>query len=105
MVVSQHDAIAAFLFMTLREGRLSLKYAYYDSCDIADIATALRAVIVDINPWLFVCADDALSTLLKRDFPFYFATQKKSTEIYATKGLSFSAGSHPQFGTGDAVFT
>jgi hypothetical protein len=105
MVVSRHGAIIAFLFMTLRDGRLCLKYAYYDSCEIADVTAALQAAIADINPWLFVCADGALSSSLERGFPFYLGRRSKTSEIYAAKGLPFSAGSRPQFGTGDIIFT
>ena len=36
--------------MTLREGRLTLKYADYDLCDTADVATALQVAVADINP-------------------------------------------------------
>jgi hypothetical protein len=105
MVVSRRDAIIAFLVMTLRDGRLSLQYAYYDSGDVADVSAALQTAIADINPWLFVCADTALNTSLKRDFPFYLARRSKSSEIYAAKVLPLSVGSRLQLGTGDIVFT
>jgi hypothetical protein len=105
MVVSRRGAIIAFLVMTFRDLRLSLKYAYYDPCDMADVVAAMQAAIADINPWLFVCADAALSTSLKRDLPFYLARRSESSEIYAAKALSLSVGSRPQFGTGDIIFT
>jgi hypothetical protein len=105
MVVYRHCAIIAFLFMTLRDGRLSLKYAYYDSCDIADVAAALQAAIGDINPWLFISADTALNTELKRGFPFYFVRRSKSSAIYSAKAFPLSVGCRLQVGTGDSIFT
>jgi hypothetical protein len=105
MVVYRHCAIIAVLFMTLRDGRLSLKYAYYDSCDVADVAAALQAAIADINPWLFISADTALNTELKRGFPFYLVRRSKSSAIYSAKALPLSVGCRLQLGTGDSIFT
>jgi hypothetical protein len=105
MVVSRENAIIAFLFLTLRDGRLSLKYAYYNPANIADVVAALQVAIADINPWLFVSADTVLNIALKRGFPFYIATQSKSSLSYAAKALSVSLGSRHQFGFGDTIFT
>ncbi len=104
--VSREDAIIAFLVMTLRDGRLCLKYAYYnDSQDAADVADSIRAAIADINPWLFISADIALNTELERGFPFYFVRRSKSSAIYSMKALPLSVGCRLQLGTGDSVFT
>lgn len=105
ILVRRRGAIVAFLAMTLRDGRLSLKYAYYNPGDIAIVTVALQAAVADVNPWLFISADAALSTALKQDFAFYLARQRKSSEIYATKVLPLSIGTRSQFGTGDSIFT
>jgi hypothetical protein len=105
MLVTRHGANIAFLVLTLREGRLSLKYAYYDPGDVADVASALQVAIADINPWLFVCADATLNKALKRNFPFYLARRSKAAVTYAAKVLPLSVGLRPQFGIGDAIFT
>ena len=104
MLVSRHSAIIAFLFLTLRDGRLCLKYAYYDPADIADVVAALQVAIKDINPWVFVSADTALNSALKRGFPFYLATRSKSSLAYAPRTFPLSVGSRPQFGIGDTIF-
>jgi hypothetical protein len=104
--VSREDAIIAFLVMTLRDGRLCLKYAYYDdSQDAADVAASIRAAIADINPWLFISADAALNTQLERGFPFYFVRLSKGSAIYSAKALPLSAACRLQLGTGDCIFT
>jgi hypothetical protein len=105
MVVSRHGAIIAFLFLTLRNGRLGLKYAYYDSNDASDVATALRVAVADIKPWLYISADSALNAAIRRDFPFYIARKIKPMLAYATKALPLSVGCPPQFGIGDNIFT
>jgi hypothetical protein len=105
MLVSRKGAIVAFLFLTLRNGRLRLKYAYYDPADIAAVVAALQVAITEINPWLFVSADAAVNIGLKTGFPFYFATWTKSSLAYTAKALSLSLGSRPQFGIGDTIFT
>lgn len=105
MMVSRDEAIIAFLFLTLRDGRLRLKYAYYDPANIAEVVAALQIAITDINPWLFVSADALLNIALKRGFPFYIATWRKSSLGYTAKALALSVGSRPQFGIGDAIFT
>ncbi|SRR6266550_2382409 len=104
--VSREGAIIAFLVMTLRDGRLCLKHAYYDdSRDAADVAASIRAAIADINPWLFISADTALNTELERGFPFYFVRRSKSSAIYSAKALPLSVGCRLQLGTGDSIFT
>jgi len=105
MLVSRHGAIIAFLFLTLRNGRLGLKYAYYDSNDASDVATALRVAVADIKPWLYISADSVLNAAIKRDLPFYVARKSKPMLAYATKGLPLSVGCPPQFGIGDNIFT
>jgi len=105
LLVFRHGAVIAFLVMTLREGRLTLKYADYDLCDTADVATALQVAVADINPWLFICPDSELSAMLKRLFPFYLARHSKSSAIYAVNGLPLSVGWHPHWGSGDKIFT
>lgn len=103
--VSRQREVIAFLVMTLRDGRLCLKYAYYDTQDAADVAAATRAAIADINPWLFISADTALNIELERGFPFYLAKRTKSSAIYSTKALPLSVGFRRQLGTGDSIFT
>lgn len=105
ILVSRDSAIIAFLFLTLRNGRLSLKYAYYNHADIAEVVAAVQVAITDINPWIFVCADTPLNVALKRAFPFYFARWSKTSLFYTTKELALSVGSRPQFGMGDVIFT
>jgi hypothetical protein len=104
--VSREGAIIAFLVMTLRDGRLCLKYAYYDDLqDAADVAASIRIAIADINPWLFISADTALNTELERGFPFYFVRRSKSSAIYSAKALPLSVGCRLRLGTGDSIFT
>lgn len=105
LLVVRHGAIIAFLVMTFRDGRLSLKYADYDRCDAADVATAVQVAVADINPWLFICADSELSAILKRRLPFYLARHTKASAIYAVNGLPLLVGRHPHWGTGDKIFT
>jgi len=105
MLVSRRGRVIAFLVLTLREGRLSLKYADYELCDALDVATALQVTVAEINPWLFVSADSVLSAALKRLMPFYLARHTNTSAIYAAKGLPLSLGSHPHWGTGDKLFT
>jgi hypothetical protein len=105
MVVSRHSTFIAFLFLTLSDGRLCLKYAHYDPADIADVVAALQIAIMEVNPWLFVSADTALNIALKRNFPFYLATRSKTSVAYAAKAFPLSVGSRPQFGIGDTIFT
>lgn len=105
MFVSRFGTIIAFLLMTLRDGRLYLKYAYYDPSDAGDVAVALRGAVTDLDPWLFVCGDTALYTELRRGFPFYVARRSKSSAIYAAKALPLSVGCRLQLGTGDSIFT
>ena len=105
MLVTRYSAIIAFLFLTLHDGRLCLKHAYYDPADIADVVTALQVAITDINPWLFVSADTTLNIALRRDSRFYLATRSKSSVAYAAKAFPLSVGSRPQFGIGDTIFT
>jgi len=105
MVVNRFGKIIAFLFMTLRDGRLCLKYAYYDSCDAGDVTRALHFAIAEINPWLFVCADAGLKTELRRRFPFHVARRSKSSAIYAGNALPLSLGCRLHLGTGDNIFT
>ncbi len=105
LLVIRHGTVIAFLVMTLREGRLTLKYADYDPGDAADVASALQVAVADINPWLFICPDSELTTILKGLLPFYLARHKKSSAIYAAKELPLSIGRHPHWGTGDKIFT
>jgi hypothetical protein len=105
LLVSRHGAIITFLFLTLRDGRLRLKYAYYDPADIADVVAALQVAITEINPWVFVSADTTINSELKRTFPFYLATRSKISLIYAPRTFLLSVGSRPQFGIGDTIFT
>jgi hypothetical protein len=105
IMLSRNGAMIAFLFLTLREGRLRLKYAYYDPADITDVVAAVQVVITYVNPCLFVSADTTLNTALKKDLPFYVATQCKSSLNYAAKALPLPAPSQPQFGIGDTIFT
>jgi hypothetical protein len=104
LLVRRRGTTIAFLVLTLRDGRLSLKYAYYDPDDIADVAAALRTAVIRINPWLFVCADDAMNIALKSQLPFYLAARKRATVLaYAAFPLSLRSPIH--FGIGDSVFT
>jgi hypothetical protein len=105
LVVSRYGAIIAFLFLTLRNGRLGLKYAYYDSNDATDVATALRVAVADIKPWLYISADSVLNAAIKQGLPFYVARKIKPMLAYATKALPLSIGCPPQFGIGDNIFT
>ncbi len=105
MFVSRGGRTIAFLAMTLRNARLTLKFAYYDPSDIGDVIVALRSAIADINPWLFVCGDAALGARLRRGFPFYLARQARHSAIYATKTLPSAPWSRPQPGSGDSIFT
>jgi hypothetical protein len=104
VVIRRHGTIIAFLVLTLRDGRLSLKTAYYDSGDTADVAAALGITFRDIKPWLFVSADDALNLAIRREMPFYFATRRKDP-VRAYASFPLSLGTRPQFGIGDNVFT
>ncbi len=105
IVVKRHDAIIGFLFLTLHAGRLWLKYAYYDPADAEDVSRSLRAVIANINPWLFVCADKRLASALEHGMPFWVALRNKTLLAYAAKVLPAVNGLQPQFGIGDTVFT
>lgn len=105
LFVGRHGKIAGFLVLTLRDGRLTLKYACYDPADVADVAIALRSTIANINPWLFVCGDSGIEAQLRKGIPFYITRRMKSSAIYASKSLPESAWSRPQPGTGDSVFT
>lgn len=105
MFVSRQGVFIAFFLMTVRDGRLILKYAYYAASDAVDVAIALQAVVAEINPWLFVCGDPVLNAAFKRSFRFYFARFTKSSTIYAASGLPVSLGHHIHWGSGDLVFT
>ena len=105
LVVSRDGKTLAFLFMTLRNGRLRLKYAYYDPAHAAEVAIALQAAIARIGPWVFISADTAINLALKREFPFHVAVRNKCSFAYRTKGLPLSLGPRPQLGMGDAIFT
>jgi hypothetical protein len=104
MFVSRFGTIIAFLFMVLREGRLFLKYAYYNPSDISDVAAALRKAVTDLNPWLLICADTAVHTQLRRGIPFYVGRMSKSSAIYAAKALPSSVACRLQLGSGDSIF-
>jgi hypothetical protein len=103
--VSREGATLALLVMTLRDGRLCLKHAYYDSRDAADVAATTRAAISDINPWLFISSDAGLNAEFERGVPFYLAKRIKSSAIYSAKALPLSDGYCRQLGTGDSIFT
>jgi hypothetical protein len=105
MVVRRRGAIIGFLVMTARDGRLTLKYAYYSPSDQKDVAAALQVAITKMNPWLFVSADAALTSAFRRGIPFYLARRKKSAAIWAAKDLGLSVKTQPQYGIGDIVFT
>ncbi len=105
ILVKRRGTSLALLILTLRKGRLTLKYAYYDLSDAADVATALRVAVAGINPYLFVSADCVLNAELKRQFPFYFARIHKTSAIYAANGLPLSLGRHAHWATGEKVFT
>lgn len=105
MFVIRFGTIIAFLVMTLRDGRLSLKYAHYELSDVHDIAVALRSIISKINPWLFVCGESRLETELRSGLPFYFARRRRSSTIYASTALQLVTARHLQLGTGDSIFT
>jgi hypothetical protein len=105
VLVMRRGAIIAFLVLTFRDGRLYLKYAYYDLNDVLDVAAALKVVIAEVNPWVFVSADPALNVALRKGFPFYLARRKKSAVVYSAKVLPSLVSSRPQFGVGDIIFT
>jgi hypothetical protein len=105
MCVTRRCAVIAFLVATLRDGRLTLKYALYDETDIADVAAALQVAIGEVKPWLFVCADISLGSALREAPLFHLMKQIKSSSVYSTKVLSLSAGPRLQFGIGDTIFT
>jgi hypothetical protein len=104
LVVRSHGAVIGFIFLTLRDGRLSLKYAYYDPADIKQIVAALQVVITQINPWVFISADRALNLALRRSIPFYVAVRHKRAFAYAHEALHVPGSPH-QLGIGDTVFT
>ena len=105
LLVSRSGTIIALLIMTLRDGRLSLKYAYYEASDTAEVAAALRVAITDINPWLFISSDTSLNKVLKQGLPFYLATWSRSLVAYAARAFPVSVGPRFQFGIGDNIFT
>jgi hypothetical protein len=105
MFVSRHGRIIAFLVMTLRDHRLTLKHAYYDPADVTDVTAAVRSAVAEINPWLFVCGDAGIDARLRRGFPFYLARKARHSAIYATKTLPRLPWSRPQPGSGDSLFT
>jgi hypothetical protein len=105
MFVSRKGRIIAFLVMTLRDLRLTLKHTYYDPADIADVTAAVRSVVAEINPWLFVCGDAGIDARLRSGFPFYLARKARHSAIYATKTLPRLPWSRPQPGSGDSLFT
>lgn len=104
MVVRRHGTIIAFLILKLRDGWLSLMYALYDSNDRADVAAALRLMIIHINPSVFVSADDALTAAVRRGIPFYLMALRRDP-VLAYASFPLSIGSRPQIGIGDNVFT
>lgn len=105
MWVSRRGTMIAFLLMTLREGRLTLKHAYYDLADGGYVAAALRAAVADMNPWLFVCGDEGLEGRLRTGVPFHVARRVRHSVVYVGKVLPASPWLKPQPGTGDSVFT
>jgi hypothetical protein len=105
VLVKRNGATIAFLLMTLRGGRMYLKYAYYESGDSADVAAALLTIIADMNPWLFMSADTVLNSVLQKSFPFCLARRHKSASVYGAKALAWPAEFRPQYGIGDIVFT
>lgn len=105
IVVTRNGESIALLILGLRKGRLTLKYAYYELCDAADVARALRVAVADINPYLFVSADSVLNAELGRMCPFYLSRIRKTSAIYAARGLPLSLGRHLHWATGEKVFT
>jgi hypothetical protein len=104
MRVSRHGTPIGFLVMTLRNGRLCLKYVYYNAGDVADVADSVQAAIADINPWLFISADTGINAMLNKGIPIHFTKLKKSCSIYTAKALPLSVGCHQYLGTGDSIF-
>jgi len=104
VVVRRDGAIIAFLILNFRDWRLSLMYALYDPNDRADIAAALRIIILHLNPWVFVSSDSVLNAAIRRGVPFYLAAlRREPVLVYAS--FSLSLGPRPQVGIGDNVFT
>jgi hypothetical protein len=105
IAVKRNGAIVAFVFATLRDGRLSVKYAVYDIAIIADVAVALQLVIAETRPWLFVCADMSLNFALRRGHLFCLLRRSGASSAYATTMLPLSGAERLQYGIGDSAFT
>ena len=104
VVLRQRNQIIAFLFLVLRNGRLSLKYAYYDENDAITIARALHAIISDVRPWVFVSADARLNAALQSDSFLHFAARRRRSLAYIANAIPwFECQQH--FGIGDSVFS
>jgi len=105
ILVRRHGVIIGFMLMTLRDARLTLKAAYYEPGDVTDVARALQAAVAEINPWLFVSGDAALSTALQDGWPLYVAKRRKSWELYTSENLSSTLGPMAECEIGDSIFT
>lgn len=104
VVVRRHGRVIAFLVLTARERRLSLKHALYDPSDRTDVVVAMQRIIVDVNPWVFVSADEELNASIRQRVPFYLFVIKRAP-ILSYASFPLPLGPRPQFSIGDNIYT
>jgi len=103
--ISRDGELIGFIFFTLRDDFLIVKYAIFPDDELEAIKECVQAITIEVAPHFLWSADDRLTGALEGDRMFYLASKHFDNPFYIGKQLEYDESARLHYGLGDRVMT